>query len=240
MSIVNDTDLMTSVQVKRQLKSINTDKHDIKNSLLNVIERFQCLDHIAKSIGLVKDGFSFVNRVSWKNVLSKLEQPEKNTEEIKLKDILDTISQSSNQLENELVPQLQKWRNNWMLEVILIEFVFYSLLILAIAGVTYIQGLWSLSNVSFSIQPFLYERPIFSLLTGTILFVSFIWIHFNIRHFVARQRVKKLNKETSEFDLAGAFLKNTRIQHSIFRPDIIGWNWLSRKCLLKNSDAELN
>lgn len=230
MSTVNDKNLMTGVQVKRQLKSINTDKHDIKNSLLNIVERFQCLDHVAKSIGLVKDGFSFINRVSWKTVLSKLEYPDKNElEEIKLKDISEVISQSLNQLEYELVPQLQKWRNNWMFEVILIEFVFLSLLTLAAAGITHLQGLWSLSNMSFSVQPFLYERPIFSLLAGTLLFVSFIWIHFNIRHFVAAQFVRKLNKDTSEFDLAGAFLKNTRIQHSIFRPDIIGWNWLSRK-----------
>ena len=236
MSIVNNTNLMTGVHVRRQLKSINTDKHDIKNSLLDIVERFQCLDHVAKSIGLVKEGFSFINRVSWKNILSKLEHPENNElEEIKLKDISDIISQSSNQLENELVPQLQKWRNNWMLEVILIEFVFFSLLILAVAGVTHMQGLWDLSNISFSVQPFLYERPVFSLLTGILLFVSFIWIHFSIRHFVAGQRAGKLNKETSEFDLAGAFLKNTRIQHSIFRPDIIGWNWLSRKCLLKTN-----
>lgn len=236
MSTVNDKNLMTGVQVKRQLKSINTDKHDIKNSLLNIVERFQCLDHVAKSIGLLKEGFSFINRVSWKTVLSKLEHPDKNElEEIKLKDISEVISQSLNQLENELVPQLQKWRNNWMFEVILIEFVFLSLLTLAVAGVTHLQGLWDLSNISFSVQPFLYERPIFSLLAGTLLFVSFIWIHFNIRHFVAAQFVRKLNKEASEFDLAGAFLKNTRIQHSIFRPDIIGWNWLSRKCLLKTN-----
>ena len=241
MSTANDTNLMTSVQIKRQLNSINTDKPDIKNSLLNVVERFQCLDHIAKSIGLVKEGFSFVNRVPWKTVLSKLEQSEKNEnelEEIKLKDILEIISQSSNQLENELVPQLQKWRNNWMINVILIEFVFIGLLTLAVAGVTHLQGIWSLSNISFSVQPFLYERPVFSLLAGVLLFVSFVRIHFGIRHFVAEQFVRKLNKEASEFDLAGAFLKNTRIQHSIFRPDIIGWNWLSRKCLLKNNNAE--
>ena len=238
MSDENDTNLMTSVQVKRQLQSINTDKPDIKNGLLNVVERFQCLDHIAKSIGLIKEGFSFVNRVSWKTVLSKLEKTDDESEDIKLNDIIETISQSSDQLENELIPQLQKVRNNWMIKVILIEFVFLGLLSLAIAGITHVQGLWSLSNFSISLQPFLYERPAFSLIIGVLLLISFIMLHFNIRDFVAGQLVRKLNKESSEFDLAGAFIKNTRIQHSIFRPDIIGWGWLSRKCLLKNSNAE--
>ena len=233
MSIKNNENLMTSVQVKRHLNSIDTKHPDIKQSLLDLVEQFQCLDHIAKSIGLVKKGFSFVNRVSWKTVLSNLEKSENNLDEVKIQDILDIVSQSSEQLENELVPQLQKWRNNWMIEVVLIEVVFIGLLTLAVAVVSHIQGLWSLSNMSFSIQPFLYERPIFSLFAGILLFVSFVRIHFGIRHFVAGQFVRKLNKEESEFDLAGAFLKNTRIQHSIFRPDIIGWNWLSRKCLLK-------
>ncbi len=238
MSDANDKILMTSDQVKRQLKSNNTIKPDIKHNLLNIVEQFRCLDHIAESIGLVKKGFSFVNRVSWKTVLSKLEKTDDESEDIKLNDIIETVSLSSNQLENELVPQLQKVRNNWMIEVILIEFVFLGLLSLAIAGITYMQGLWSLSNFSISLQPFLYERPAFSLIIGVLLLISFIMLHFNIRDFVAGHLVKKLNKKPSEFDLAGAFIKNTRIQHSIFRPDIIGWGWLSRKCLLKNSNAE--
>jgi len=233
MSTTNDKNLMTSGQVKKQLKSIQTDKPDIKHRLLDLIEQFQCLDHIAQSIGLVKEGFSFVNRVSWKSVLSSLEKNENTSEDIKLNDIVETISQSTQQLEKELVPKLQKIRNNWMLEVLLIEFVFLGGLTLVIAGVTHSQGLWNWSNFSISLQPFLYERPVFSLLSGIILLVAFVMFHFNIRRFVAKQVVKKINRKFSEFDLAAAFLKNTRIQHSIFRPNIIGWGWLSRKCLLK-------
>ena len=236
MSITNDKDLMTSAQLKRKLKYIHTDKSDVKNSLLNIIEQFQCMDHIAKSIGLLKDGFSFVNKVSWKTVLPQLEQ----SENISLQEITETVSLSSSQLKNELIPRLQKLRNSWMLEVILIEFVLLSLLSLLIAGTTHMQGLWGEANASISIQPFLYERPVFSFITGTLFLMSFIVIHFKIRHFVATQLAKSLHKESSEFDLAGAFLKNTRIQHSIFRPDIIGWGWLSRKCLLKNSNTVEN
>ena len=238
MSIINNENLMTCVQVKSKLKSIDTEQSDIKIRLIDLVEQFQCLDRVANSIGLVKEGFSFVNRVSWENVLSKLGRTDKNKdelEEVKIQDILGVISQSSNQLKNELVPQLQRLRNNWMLDVIVIEFVILCLLALVVGGITHIQGLWNLSNMSFSVTPFLYERPIFSLVAGLLLFFSFIWMHFSLRYFVASQFVRKLNREETEFDLASAFLKNTRIQHSIFRPDIIGWNWLSRKCLLKSN-----
>ena len=231
--MVNNENLMKSSQVKKQLKSLKTNKPDIKQRLLNLIEKFQCLDHIAESIGLVKDGFSFVSRVSWKAVISNLENKESTSEDVKLKDIVETISKSTEQLENELVPELQKLRNHWMFDVVLIEFVLLSLLTLIIAGVTHLQGLWSWSSFSVSFQPFLYERPVFSLLSTILLFVIFLLLHFNIRTFVAQQIASKINRASSEFDLAGAFLKNTRIRHSIFRPDIIGWNWLTRKCLSK-------
>lgn len=240
MSDSNKINLMTAAQIKRKLKSIHTDKSDIKDHLLNLLEKFHCLDSIAKSIGLVKDGFSFVNRVSWHTILSELEQPDKsenNSETIKLADIVETVSQSSKQLEHELIPQLQKWRNNWMLEVILIECVFLGLVGLIIAGATYIQGISNLSEITISVQPFLYERPVFSLITSVVLLIGFVVIHFSIRNFVAGKFVRKLKNESSEFDFAGAFLKNTRIHHSIFRPDIIGWGWLSRKCLLNHSRA---
>lgn len=236
MSITNNNELMTSLQLKNKLKTIDADKSAIKKSLLNVIEESQCLDNIAKSIGLIKNDFSFINRVSWENVLIDLEKMSKSEfESTKVKEVCDISRQSSDQLKNELIPQLQKWRNNWMYEVILIEFVFLSLLSLVVAGVTHLQGLWTLSNISISFQPFLYERPVFSLIMGTFLLVSFSLLHFSIRNFVAKQLIRKLKKKSSEFDLAGAFKRNTRIQHSIFRPDIIGWGWLKRKCLLKNS-----
>jgi len=235
MSNTNDTILMTGAQVKKQLNSVSTEKLDIKNNLLNIIEQFQCFDYIAKSIGLIKEGFSFVNRVPWKSVLSKLEQPvdSENKNDIELNYIIEAITESSNQLEHELIPQLQKWRNNWMFQVILIDFVFLSLLVLIVAGLTHLQGLWTLSNINISIQPFIYERPAFSLIAGGILFISYLVMHFNIRNFVARQLAAKLKNESTEFDFAKALLKNTRIQHSIFRPDIIGWNWMTKKCLAK-------
>ena len=221
MSITNNENLMTSIQVKRQLKSLDTEQPEIINRLLSFVEQFQRLDKIAKSMGLIKKDFSFVNRVSWDSVFSALAASE--NLENKLKDISEVILNSSKQLENEVVPQLQRIRNSWMLKVILIEFVTLSLLALVTAGLTHELGLWDISSISFSVQPFLYDRPIFSLLTFIVLCAVFIIMHFSVRNFVARRIVRKLTKENSEFDLVGAFLKNTGFIHSVFRPDVVGF-----------------
>lgn len=68
MSTKNNTYLMTSEQVKRQLKSVDIDKPEIKHRLLNFVEQIQILDHVTKSVGLVKEGFSFINRIPWNTI----------------------------------------------------------------------------------------------------------------------------------------------------------------------------
>ena len=234
MSIKENTKFMTSVQVKRQLEAIDAEHSDIKNRLFSFIEQFQYLDKIAKSMGLIKKDFSFVNRVSWDSILSALAASE--NVENKLKDISEVFLNSSKQLENEVVPQLQRLRNSWMLEVILIEFVILGLLGLVTAGLTHILGVWNMSSISFSVQPLLYERPIFSFLTFFVLFTGFFGMHFTIRNFSVRKTVRELKKENSEFDLVGAFLKNTGFIHSIFRPDIVGIGWINRNRLQTNQN----
>lgn len=234
MSDSKITNLMTVHQVKRQLKSIHTDKSDLKTSLLKLVDKFKCMDQVAKSTGLVNDDFSFVNRVSWNDVFSKLESSNHEVDNSLIKEVTVKVSQAQDQLENNLIPQLQKMRNKWMFEVILIEFVFLGLIALAIASVFYMQGLLSIFNIPISVEPLLYERPVFIFITGIVMFLIFIKVHFNIRNFVANYHVRKVNNESSEFSFGQALLKNTRMQHSIFRPDIVGWGWFNKKCMGKN------
>ena len=197
--------------------------------MLSFVEQFQCLDKIAQSMGLIKKDFSFVNRVSWDSVFSALATSE--NVDNKLNEISEALLNSSKQLEKEVVPQLQRIRNSWMLEVVLIEFVILALLGLVTAGFTYTLGFWNTSSISFSLQPLLYERPIFSFLTFVVFCAVLIVMHFSIRNFVAKRIVRKLKKENSEFDLVGAFLKNTGFIHSIFRPDVVGFGWVNRNRL---------
>ena len=234
MSDSKITKLMTIHQVKSQLKSIHTDKSDLKNSFLKLVDKFKCMDQVAKSTGLVNDDFSFVNRVSWDAIFSGLENSNNESDNSLIKEVTVKVSQAQDQLENNLIPQLQKMRNKWMFKVILIEFALLGLIGLAIASVFYIQDSWSILNISMSVEPLLYERPFFIFITGIVVFLIFIKVHFNIRDFVAKQHVRKVNNESSEFSFGQALLKNTRMQHSIFRPDIVGWGWLNKKCMGKN------
>lgn len=234
MSDLNNTNSMTAVQVKRKLKSIHTDNPDTKKSLLKLLEKFQCMDQIVKSTGLINGSFSFASRVSWDAVLSGLKNNETNDASALVDDVVESASQASSQLADDVIPRLQKMRNKWMFEVVFIEFVFFLLIGLAVASVMQMQGNLVLSEIS--LEMFLYERPIFSLLTGAVIFFSVLLIHFRIRSFVAKKLSRNISNELSEFDFAQAFLKNTRLQHSIFRPEIVGLSRLKKKCIQKRCE----
>ncbi|MDH5424587.1 MAG: hypothetical protein OEY29_06325 [Gammaproteobacteria bacterium] len=237
MSAENDKNLMTIAQIKKRLKSVKTENTEIKGFLLEAVNKFQCLDDVAKAIGIVNKDFSFSNNVTWDSVISKLESVsdvENKADVISIDHILETLDDSSKQVNEIAIPKLQQWRNKWMYQVVLLEVIFFILLSSTVAGIAYTQGLWSAENFSFPFQYFFYERPVFIALVGSLSFLSFLILHFNIRRYVASKLAMKLSAESSEFDYSRAFLKNTYMLHSIFRPDIVGLGWLNNKCRFKN------
>lgn len=238
MSAVNDSNLITSAQVKKQIKSVQTENVEVKNSLLEAVSEFQCLDNVAKSTGLVGKDFSFASKVTWDSVISKLETSGNDgstNEVISIDHILETLEDSSDQVNNKAIPALQQSRNKWMFQVVMIELVVLILIGLSIGAVTFFQGLWTMQEFSFPIHTFLYERPVFLALAGSLSLIAFFVMHFSVRKYIALRLASDLAADASEFDLSTALLKNTRIQHSIFRPNIVGLSWFNRKCRLKKS-----
>jgi hypothetical protein len=61
--------------------------------------------------------------------------------------------------------------------------------------------------------------------------VSFLTFHFQLRNRLATKLSAQASNGNAEFDIGAAFLKNTRLRHSIFRPDIVGISRSGRKCL---------
>lgn len=244
MSDVNDTSSMSSTRLMKHLKTIQTDKQELKNSLLKALEKMRCLDQLVRSLGAVSQDFTFTNRVSWGSVFAALGETsgsEAVTEETKLDYINDVLADTTAQVEQQLIPSLQQARNKWMLQIIGVELLLVMFLGALLAGITYLNGLWPVASVSFSVTDILYQRPLFTGLILGLLIISALALHFYLRNYFAIKVAGALAEESSEFDLAGAFLRNTRIRHSVFRPDIVGLGWSGRKCLAKSlTEADLH
>lgn len=231
MSVVNETDLMTTAQAKSHVKSIRTNKQDLKHRLLGLIDGFQCLDHVAQMTGVVTKDFSFFKRVPIQPAMSFLEEDDAGNNDSGLQEVVKVLESSCSELETEVIPMVTQWRNQWMLRVLVVEAALLILLALFIAGLLhFVAAGQAISFTDFSHTLF-YQRPVFSLLAGLLLLSFLVFMHFSIRHLVAKQFINEISRKSSEYDYAKAFLMNTRIYHSIFRPDIVGWNWFNRKCL---------
>lgn len=238
MSSENETIQISSSEIVKRLKITQSINSEMKNNLIMMAEQFHCLDRVAKSVGLLKKNFSFSNRVAWHDILSKLENLGKEPDDTDVSHVAEKLTAATAELENQLIPHLQKTRNNWMLKVFMLDIFILFLFASFIVGAAYIQGLWDFSSFKVSVQMLIYERPVFSLIIAGAFVVSFIALHFYFRSSIARHIIHKLEKETSEFDLVAAFEKNTGIFHSIFRPDIVGLSWFSRRCLMKKEPVQ--
>ncbi|NOY66321.1 MAG: hypothetical protein GXP13_02785 [Gammaproteobacteria bacterium] len=234
MSSENIDSNITSAKLIRRLQSVKTDAVNEKNRLVLLARQFRCLDKIGKSIGLVSDA-AFTKRISWQGHVDRLE--EKTETENSIDIAQRELSSSISQLQHQIIPALHAWQNKWLTRVILVETIILLLIAFALTGIIYYQGAADIPHLKTMLLSELYNRPIFLITSGSLLFFGLVAIHFRIRRWAAMKIASIINTESSEFNLSNAFLKNTRIRHSIFKPGIAGFGWLNRKRLKKIKPA---
>ena len=112
--------------------------------------------------------------------------------------------------------------NRWCLTVLGWEILLLGLVAGAVGGIAYLIGGGQPLPVLQGWWHELLTRPIsLTVYAVLILLVAFL-VHFRLRRHVAAAIVARLDM-VHPFDTQRAFLKNTRIWHSIFRPQPKGW-----------------
>ncbi len=218
---------MSNAQLRAQLKKSTLIKQPLKDSLLTLLEHYYCLDSIARSTGLSEENNYFSSRVAWGASLQKIESGD----EDELEKMQQQLASVSSQFDEDVISTLQKWRNRWMLQVMLFDLLVIALLTIVPAGLLYWQGAWQPQQLASQLSQLFYERPLFMFTVIFLLLAVFLFLHFSLRKMLAMQILKRLNNRVANFNLAKAFIKNTRIHHSIFRPDIVGYH----RCLQRIS-----
>ncbi len=216
---------MSPGQLRTVLKKSSQINPVIKDSLLALIDQYHCLDRIAVSTGLTEDGNYFSSQVAWGDSLQKIESGN----EDELEKMQQEVASLASKFDKEVISELQKWRNRWMLQVLLLDLGILALLFFVPAGLLYLQGAWQPQQLASQLSQHFYERPMFMITMIVLLLMFFLLWHFSWRKIRARDIVNQLENMTTGFNLAKAFIKNTRLHHSIFRPDVVGY----RRCLQK-------
>ena len=156
--------------------------------------------------------------------------------------IIGVLEKTAKSIEYEQLPRLKQLLKQWMQGVIWRDLFLITCIAATFIGVTVTAGYWQ--GLSFSpqwpdfLQPttqWLVENRLGQISSITALLFSVFGIHLLSRKWARKNMLTKFNADNQNKEandsLINAFLKNTRLRHSIFRPEPVGWGRRSRKLL---------
>ena len=145
--------------------------------------------------------------------------------------IIGSMESLSNQLEQQVVPQIKAAKQRWKKRVILTDLVIFIPIIIGLYVLSVFLGYW---------QGFNFNPPWLATVKGStplsiaaigIPLLLFYLLHMLIRGKLVNGIAKKLSSEDPFGSIADAFRQNTRWRHSIFSTNPTGWNMRIRKRL---------
>lgn len=227
----------TSRQIFVHVRESETSMRDVRDLLLEILMQYQQADKLGFSLGVLDKSSSFSDAISWCAIIGKMDHAKNSLDKVskehlvKSVDYLDELTRTFNE---QVVLQIQQYRDKWMRKVLVWDLLIFGLLVLAISGGLY----WS--GVEFNSETYLgliQQRPFSSILMAVLGIGLLVGFHFVIRRVVINNMLEKMeNKLPPGMSLLKALIRNTRIRHSIFRPDPVGWNFRQRKRLKTITD----
>lgn len=148
--------------------------------------------------------------------------------------IVGSLEKTARDIKDQTVPAIMQIMRRWKKRVLLGDAIVFGLGLLAYVAITLSLG-WSNgasldANGLQGTQPYVYAS-ILALLLGILA------VHYAVRHFAAASlmsRARKLGQELGvRGDLAGAFRRNTRVWHSIFSRNPVGWGRRAQRKIAK-------
>lgn len=219
----------SSRQIFVHVRESETPMRDVRNLLLEVLTQYREVDRIGSSLGALDKTTSLSDAVSWCAILGKMDHD---------KDSLDKASKQhlSFSVENleglikgfneNVVMKIQQYRDKWMKQVLIWDVIVFAVLFTLAAVAVYVSG-FGISMETFT--GFFQQRPLFSILSILTSCGLLVGLHYVVRRLVMNNMLEKIEDTLLPgMSMSRALRRNARIQHSIFRPDPVGWNFNQR------------
>ncbi|MDH5446558.1 MAG: hypothetical protein OEY52_13480 [Gammaproteobacteria bacterium] len=137
--------------------------------------------------------------------------------------LMTSLAEMIDKLEQH-VGMVMQAMNRWCLSVLGWELGILAILAGLVTGVAAMMGDGQPLPVLQAWWAELISRPLSLTVYSVLLFTIAAIVHFKLRKIVAGRIANKLQQvELEPFDTSRAFLRNTRIWHSIYRPQPVGW-----------------
>lgn len=238
MTICKDN-TASSDQVIAHIKKSVTPMHDVQKLMLSILKQYQQVDKVGVALGVMDRSASFADSVSWCSIVGKLDHNKDTLDKVSKKQLSESVDYLENLMgsfNEKVVSQIQKYRDKWMRRVLLWDLFVVSLLSVFLLGALFLSGVNVSRDVLFE---FVQQRPLFLLLSVITIVAASIQFHFFVRRKVIENMLEKNeDKLPPGMSLLKALIYNSRIQHSIFRPEPVGWTFL-QKFRLKSITTKL-
>jgi hypothetical protein len=148
--------------------------------------------------------------------------------------VVDVLAQTAKDIRDTWVPRIKSWLNRWRKRVWIYDGIVLALVI-ALTIACWIAFTGSTESVFATIG----AGGLASAISGVVLFIVAMAIHFAFRRLAARQIDRKIRREApSDYakDLARAVRRNTRWSRNMFVRDPAGWGFRGRRLVKKTID----
>ncbi|HET6726049.1 MAG TPA: dynamin family protein [Gammaproteobacteria bacterium] len=145
--------------------------------------------------------------------------------------VVDVLAQTAKDLEEAWVPRIDAWLDRWRRRVWIYNGIVL-LLAIALTIACYIAFTTSTSGIFGAIG----GGGIGSIVSGIVLFIIAMAIHFGFRRLAARQISARIRKEAAPerlSDLLRAFRRNTRWSRNMLARNPAGWGIRARRLVNK-------
>lgn len=152
--------------------------------------------------------------------------------------VVDVLAQTAKDLDETWVPRLKDYLERWRRRVWLYDGIVVGLLILLTIGCYF-----ALNAATSSAFATIGGGGVMSIVSGVVLFVLAMAIHFSFRRLAARQIAATIRRQSPPEggnDLLRAFRRNTRWTRNLFWRQPIGWGIRARRLIKKTIDNRVD
>ncbi len=141
--------------------------------------------------------------------------------------IIGALKNISDDIEQIVVPAIKEAMNKWMRMVLTLDAIAYGLILTVMFVLSRWMDPWVLFSLDFD------NDVVVSAVKLSVIVLTVLGIHYSVRKFAARRIASRLDTKALAGNIKKAFLKNTHILRSIFRPVPAGWTMRTRRVLLE-------
>lgn len=208
-------------RLNKQLETLQTELAAGEPQLEALLQRLHQLDRFAWRMNLLPNNDSMLEHLFTNEQQEIIVAGDEENKPHAASRLTTALAEMIDSLEQH-VGWVMQAMNRWCLSILALEIGILTLAAGCVAVLAMVVGNGPAWPVLQSWWAELLARPLSLTVYSVLVMITAGLVHFSLRKKMARSIANRLSR-LEPFDTPRAFLKNTRLRHSIYRPEPVGW-----------------